>query len=392
LDVSKLTLVFFDAGGGHRAAAQALASVIRSQNRPWEIELLNLQELLDEIDPARKFLRIRVQDVYNRILSRGWTLGAPTLLKGLHVVIGMYHGKIVRQLTAHWQRTSSKMVVSLIPNFNSCLAESVYAALPGVPFVTVLTDLADYPPHFWMERESQYIICGSERGCQQASALGHDKNAVFRVSGMILNPRFYQPVQLDRSKVRGELGLDPELPTALILFGGYGSRDMITVADRLQDVAHPLQAIFICGRNAHLEQKLRRRKLSYRFAVEGFTSEIPRYMTISDFLIGKPGPGCISEAIQMKLPVIVSCNRWTLPQERFNAHWIEECGVGISVGSFREIGTAAETMMAELASFRSRAEELQNRALFEVVDCFEHIFQQHPVRPAVNQECASVQF
>src|SRR5215472_6573572 len=122
--VSKITLVFFDAGGGHRAAAQALASVIRGQNRPWEITLLNLQELLEEIDPARRLLRIRVQDIYNRILSRGWTLGAPTLLKGLHVVIRMYHRKIVRRLAAHWQKASPQMVVSLVPNFNSCLAES----------------------------------------------------------------------------------------------------------------------------------------------------------------------------------------------------------------------------------------------------------------------------
>ena len=30
--------------------------------------------------------------------------------------------------------------------------------------------------------------------------------------------------------------------------------------------------------------------------VVGFTSEIPYYMVLSDFFIGKPGPGSISEA------------------------------------------------------------------------------------------------
>ncbi len=49
-------------------------------------------------------------------------------------------------------------------------------------------------------------------------------------------------------------------------------------------------------------------------------------MHASDFFIGKPGPGSISEALAMKLPVIVERNAWTLPQERYNADWVTERG------------------------------------------------------------------
>jgi UDP-N-acetylglucosamine:LPS N-acetylglucosamine transferase len=42
-------------------------------------------------------------------------------------------------------------------------------------------------------------------------------------------------------------------------------------------------------------------------------------MALSDFFIGKPGPGSISEALSKHLPVIIDCNAWTLPQERYNA-------------------------------------------------------------------------
>jgi hypothetical protein len=68
--------------------------------------------------------------------------------------------------------------------------------------------------------------------------------------------------------------------------------------------------------------------------VEGFTSEIPYYMALSDFFIGKPGPGSISEALAMKLPVIVERNSWTMPQERYNAEWVLEKQVGIVLHSF----------------------------------------------------------
>ena len=46
----KLTIVFFDAGGGHRSAAEALKSVLENQEQPWSVELLNLQEQLDKLD------------------------------------------------------------------------------------------------------------------------------------------------------------------------------------------------------------------------------------------------------------------------------------------------------------------------------------------------------
>ena len=45
----KLNFLFFDAGGGHRSAADALRTVIERQNRPLTVELVNLQEKLDAI-------------------------------------------------------------------------------------------------------------------------------------------------------------------------------------------------------------------------------------------------------------------------------------------------------------------------------------------------------
>src|SRR5271170_5502102 len=72
----RLDFVFFDAGGGHRSAANALKAVIEQQGRPWEVRLVNLQEILDPLDIFRKYTGIRMQDVYNVMLQKGWTLGS----------------------------------------------------------------------------------------------------------------------------------------------------------------------------------------------------------------------------------------------------------------------------------------------------------------------------
>jgi UDP-N-acetylglucosamine:LPS N-acetylglucosamine transferase len=109
--------------------------------------------------------------------------------------------------------------------------------------------------------------------------------------------------------------------------------------------------------------------------VEGFTREVPYYMHLSDFFIGKPGPGSISEAIAMKLPVIVERNAWNLPQERYNTEWVREQRVGLVLRNFRQIGRAVAELLepGNYATMRAHAAALTNRAVFEIPDVLESI-------------------
>src|SRR6202162_4566225 len=138
-------------------------------------------------------------------------------MRVLRYVVGMFCAPWVRVLEKFWREHSPDMVVSLVPHFNRALREAYEKACPGRPFVTVLTDLADYPKHFWIERESRYIVCGTEHAVEQARALGHLDGTVFRTSGMILHPRFYEPLPVDLSAERIKLGLNPKLPTGIVL-------------------------------------------------------------------------------------------------------------------------------------------------------------------------------
>jgi hypothetical protein len=366
--LKRLDFVFFDAGGGHRSAANALNAVIEQQGREWEIRLINLQEILDPLDIFRKYTGIRMQDVYNVMLQKGWTLGSAQMTVVMHGLIRMYHGGQVKLLKEFWKQGERDLVVSLIPNFNRALRES----LPATPLVTILTDLADFPPHFWIERQDQYLICGTGKAVAQARELGHPAEHVFATSGMILRPSFYEPVTADRAAGRGRLGLEPELPTGLVLFGGQGSSAMPEIAERV--TAHA-QFIFICGRNKKLAERLRSMNTRFPKYVEGFTSEIPYYMHLSDFFVGKPGPGSISEAIAMHLPVVVERNAWTLPQERYNTDWIREKQVGVVLPTFRDIDAGLRELLDadNFSRFRANAAAITNRAVFEIPDMLENL-------------------
>jgi len=367
--VTKIDFIYFDAGGGHRAAATALKTVIEQQGLPWDIRLVNLQEVLHSLDVFRKVSGIRLEDIYNHMLAKGWTLGSAQGLLFMQGVIRLYHGSTTKLLSRHWLESRPDLVVSLVPNFNRTLYQGLRNALPEVPYVTILTDFADYPPHFWMEKQEQYFICGTAKAVEQARALGHEEDRIFRTSGMILRPTFYQPVNVDRAIERVRLGLNPEKATGLVLFGGQGSKVMLEI-DRLLD---DTQLIFVCGKNTSLAEKLRARKLTAKRFIEGFTSEIPKYMHISDFFIGKPGPGSISEAVAMKLPVIVERNAWTLPQERYNVDWVMEQGAGLVLPNFRQIRDAASLLLESLDEYRANVAKIENRAVFEIIDILRSI-------------------
>ena len=369
--MKKLDFVYFEAGGGHRAAALALQTVIKDQARPWDVRLVNLQEILEPLDIFRKYTGIRMEDVYNLLLKKGWTLGSPQLTVAMHGLIRLYHRGQVRILKKFWSEGERDLVVSLIPNFNRALRES----LPATPLVTILTDLADYPPHFWIERQEQYFICGTQKAVDQALALGHSSARVFRASGMILRPDYYRRDPIDREAERKKLGLDPDRTTGLVLFGGEGSSVMLDIARRVETDA---QFIFICGRNAKLAERLRKLPMKFPKFVEGFTKQVPYYMHLSDFFVGKPGPGSISEALAMGLPIVVERNAWTLPQERYNTEWIRENQVGVVLRSFREINAGLAELLdpGNFARFRANVCSIDNRAIFEIPDILDSLMRQ----------------
>jgi UDP-N-acetylglucosamine:LPS N-acetylglucosamine transferase len=376
----RISLIFFDAGGGHRNAATALQVQIERQGLPLEVTLVNLQEVLDPLDILRKLTGIRIQEMYNKILRNGWTFGSPQLMRVLQLVVRMYHKPSVKLLERFWHTTAPDMVVSLVPHFNRTLRESFDKALPGRPFVTVLTDLADYPKHFWIERQPQYLVCGTDRAVEQARELGHLDGTVFQTSGMILHPRFYEPEPADRNAERKKLGLDPDLPTGIVLFGGYGPMKMLDILRQINNSSLAVQLIMICGRNEKLAQALRQEQSRIPIHVEGFTTNIPYFMALSDFFIGKPGPGSISEALSKRLPVIIDCNAWTLPQERYNAQWVKEKKVGVVVQNHRQVAAALAELLkpGELASLRERAGIMHNQAIFEIPQIFEKILSAGP--------------
>ena len=396
-----IEIFYFDAGGGHRNAMTALSRLIEKVHPEWTVTPVDLQALLEPIDPVHKLTRSltgslkkiltpvsprfdfepwQTQDIYNNALKRGVTTGMGTILPVLQRFIGRYSMAIETLLAERWKDPATSkpdLVVSVIPNFNWQLFGALKRVHSDVPYVTVVTDLTDYPPHFWMENQKQSLICGTEKAYNQAIASGYyDKSNVFRVSGMILKENFYLPSG-GAAPSRKSLGLRDDKPTALIMFGGNGStRATDAILEQFERSGLDIQSIVMCGNNRKLHDALL--EVPHCTPV-GFVNNVADYMRLADFFIGKPGPGSISEALHMGLPVIVEKNEKTMPQERANPDWIREHGLGIVVKSFKkDTALATRQMIAGLPRYKQniRTNIPANRAVYEVLDVLGDLLRQ----------------
>jgi UDP-N-acetylglucosamine:LPS N-acetylglucosamine transferase len=368
-------LFTIDAGGGHRAAARALVAATEETGAPIRFRVENFQEVLLPLDVLRRATGVSLEDAYNLILKHRASVLMVPLLRLMHAGIRVRRRALVRTLAGFLRGVPRpEAVVSVFPNFNGVLRDAVREAIPGVPLAVVLTDFADFPPRFWIEAGLDRVVVGSEEAAEQALALGVPAGRVSQVSGMILHPRFYRVAGPDlRERVRSELAFGAQDFTVCLLFGGKGSPEMAPLAEALlRDPA--LRVIAVCGDNPGLFERLTllHARSAGRLARFGFTERIAELLAASDLLVTKPGPGSLAEAFHRRVPVVVTRNIHTIPQERFNTELVARRGVGLVVPSWRAIPDAVTSLAREperLRAMRARLDALPpNRAVYEVLE------------------------
>ncbi len=373
-------------GGGHYASYHAIRAIAEQQQLPWEFQVTDMDDIITEltqqnqIQNAYEMFGFSGHDLYNIMLKSGWTWLWPLKMRLNKFLVKLNYEVGLQFFEQHWRKQQPDIVVSAMPLYNKGLCEALQKAKPGTPYISVMVDFADYPPAFWIDPEAEnYTVCGTEKAVEQARALGVKEERIIQSSGMVIHPRFYEPLKGDRHIERERLGLDPDCLTGIVMFGGNGSKAMLEIANRLECFGEKLQLIFLCGRNEELGSTLRQYQGIQKRFVTTFTTDVPYYMHLADFFIGKPGPGSLSEALVMKLPVITECNGSTLIHERYNTEWVREKQVGLVLRNFNQVKKAVAQFLEPetFVSYRANVDALNNLAVFEVRDLIQQILTTH---------------
>lgn len=171
--------------------------------------------------------------------------------------------------------------------------------------------------------------------------------------GIPIAAKFSRPVQ--KSASREKLGLDADMFTIMIMFGGgqwSGGRKIFRQVMRaLEKAPAPAQIIMINGRNERDRRRLERALVDgaykgHRIVNVGFTDEIETYMAASDIIVTKLGGTGATECINMLLP-IVAAERLLPQQEADNAVYLREKGAALTYRNTRELSRHIVRLMTD---------------------------------------------
>jgi len=162
----------------------------------------------------------------------------------------------------------------------------------------------------------------------------------------------------------------------LMMFGGRGAERMLDYARAIETSALPVQMIYACGTNQAMLGRIGALPASRPRYIVGFTDEIERYMAASDFFIGKPGPGAISEAMVMELPMILEVGSRLLAQERYNATWAVANRAALSFQSANELVASIDRIAdpTRHAAMRQAIAAHPNTAIFDLPALLDGVF------------------
>ncbi|KAJ8902752.1 hypothetical protein NDN08_006072 [Rhodosorus marinus] len=357
----RVYLLYGSGGGGHKASANALMDVLLQRNPDWDIRTINISPAVGA-EGGDKF--------YNLCMEKNWSLIIPFLHKAATFFAPFVQPLIKKRMRDMWSSMpEADVIVSLVPFLNPSIIETQ----PGAIHFTLITDFTHTEGHPWIQDHRQHILCGTEECYKQGLQLGLPVEKVTRTSGMVISPRFYQ--SLDRAELKEismQLDFRVNSITSLVFFGGvpptHTTRRLVVALLR-----NGHNVIVICGNNEGLLQDLCKLKLKYPelcLYLKNFTRDVSTYMQLSDVVVGKPGPGAISEALVSRRPVIMLVEGGkVMDQERSVMNWVEENNLGVSATKAQE---AAEVSKERIMEMQRAVDALpENRAVFEVAEIVE---------------------
>lgn len=300
----KLLVLTGSLGDGHQQAAQAIREAARHYRSDVDVEVV------DYLEWTHPYLHTVGKYCYIQ-----WVKSMPS-------VYGFFYSKTRGETPwSHWFKkmrafSTGRMLelldavqpTAVVSTFPGAAAAMSYLKACGLTKVTTMTVLTDYTDHsYWVHPYTDRYLVGAEQVKQQLIRHRVPADRIV-VTGIPIRLSFTQTY--DRQALRSKYGLDPAMPTVLVMGGGYGliGRQMLSV---LQTAAFsaPVQFILVCGRNEKLRQKLEeelgRTKTPHRIVVTGYVDHVHELMALSDMIVTKPGGLTVSEALALELPMML---------------------------------------------------------------------------------------
>lgn len=313
-------------GGGHMRAANALKEYILSQSPD---SVIKISDTIQYISPL---LNKAVTEGYVYMATKtpkmyGTVYKASDKNTALNKTVGMATNQLKKKLFPLVDDFKPDIIITTHAFATEIVTSLKNVGAINIPIISILTDFAVHKTYI-NEGVDAYILSSREM-VDQMLERGVERVKLYPY-GIPVKKEFFHDI--DREKAFESEGLDPSIPTILIMAGSFGVTDVLKIYHKIVKSPCNFQIIVITGKNEKLYetfdrylskitlnntlvefdsiQKPKSTSLISRHAKPSkptrllyYTNEVEKYMHMADLIVTKPGGLTVSEAIATGLPM-----------------------------------------------------------------------------------------
>ncbi|MBU8918419.1 glycosyltransferase [Bacillus sp. FJAT-29953] len=328
----KILILTGNYGDGHIQVANALNEAIQIRFPDLEPVVFDFMEWVHPYsNQVSRFIYLqgvkKFPQVYGYIYQK--TRRVNTFSKMMKTILSTGLGRMKKLL----EEVEPTVVVSTFPLAAAVMSKLKSFGLTDIPTVTTITDHTDHS--CWIYPYTDQYIVGSKLVRDALISLGVEKKRIAH-TGIPIRQQFSQTFK--REEICEKYGLDPQMPTVLVMGGGCGMiGDGSSTIQEFDALPQPIQLIVVCGHNEKLRLQLKEKlkNSKHRIHLTGYIDYVHELMAISDLMITKPGGVTTFEAIAMELPMLLYK---PIPgQEQDNAKFLVRSGVAVQAKTDRDL-------------------------------------------------------
>jgi len=322
----KILILYASFGNGHKSAAFAIKNYLEKNYLDVEVNIADSYRYINRAfnkttAKSYEFITNKTPVVWKNIYKRSDEKGMlSTMSKEMNKVSSYKLTKLINKF-------NPDIIVSTHMFNNNMCGRLKQKGKINSKIISIVTDFAfhsewlinaEYIDEFYVSNEAMKL---------DFIKRGYSKDKIF-VTGIPISPKFNS--DFDKEQIRKEFELENK-PTFLFFAGNnYVFNSMKDVFESLLTLNN-VQIIALCGKKektkVFFENILNEHPNNNIVKLLSFTDKIPELMSISDFVVTKPGGLTSSEVLACNIPIII-CN--PIPgQEEQNSNFLLNNGVGI---------------------------------------------------------------
>ncbi len=313
-------------GGGHKRAAAAIEAKIKAISPETDVKVVDAMKAIGKVYDKTvcggyHFMATKIPNIYGKCykITDRKTLMYRAVMKSNTLM----SDKLLDTINDY----APDIVIICHPFVTTMISKLRRQGKTNVKAISLITD---YDAHrtYIVPNIDAYVLAEPQMAKKLTDEYEVEKDIIYPL-GIPIFDRFTEP--FSKEEICNREGLDPNVPTVLLMAGSFGVTSVLNFYKQLAEKAENMQFIVITGRNKKLYSKLEKlvneMGMQDRTKLLFFIDNVEDYMHISDIIVTKPGGLTVTESLACNLPLAIYS---AFPgQERCNAIFLTEQEVAV---------------------------------------------------------------